>query len=188
MPNKDHRALDSNLPALSASRVPTRGSVHLPTDGGVLSRIRFKSGARFVRQHADYLDARTTQARSAQAYINACHELARSIARLDWLPEVLESDYLRGKRNRAHEIEMDRMAHATAEAHARAGLLEALQTAERFRPAPQSDTGAQVAPAALKGLTTAEVEMVAQRLPEMKRETIETLLMMLSGLLAEKNQ
>jgi hypothetical protein len=159
----------------------------LPAGGSWWDTRLLAKKARFVREHAAHLDARTVQARSAQAYVDACHELARSIARLDWLPEVLEADYQRGKLERAHEIEMARIAHATAQAHAQARLLEALHTAQRFLPEPSSGAPASAQPTSTKGLSMAEVEMVAQRLPEMKRETIETLLMMLSGLIAEKN-
>ena len=114
-----------SLPAMRDTRMPARGSVHLPADSGAWwgsPTTILKKNAAFVRAHADYLEARTTQARSGQGYVDACHELARSIARLDWLPEILEADYLRGKLDRAHDIEMQRIAHATAQAEARINL------------------------------------------------------------------
>lgn len=164
--------------------MPVRGAVHLPADGGAWFGTRtmvLRKNATFVRTHADYLDARAAQARSAQAYVDACHELARSIARLDWLPEILEADYLRGKLERAHEIEMQRIAYATAEAHARVALLEALQAADRFLPAQHAS-----APPSQPGLSPDEVEEIIASLPEASDELRRTISLLLKGRLKEK--
>jgi hypothetical protein len=172
--------------------MPARGSVNLPADGGAWwgtpTTIQRKNAA-FVRAHADYLDARTAQARSAQAYIDACHELARSIARLDWLPEILEADYLRGKLDRAHEIQMRRIAHETAEAHARINLMHALQhlaSLERERLASPTQSIAPGAPLQPPGLSPDEVEEIIASLPEASDELRRTISLLLKGRLKEK--
>jgi hypothetical protein len=165
--------------------MPVRGAVHLPADGGAWFGTRtmvLRKNTTFVRTHGEYLDARAAQARSAQAYVDACHELARSIARLDWLPEILEADYLRGKLDRAHEIEMQRITHATTEAHARVALLEALQSAERFLPAAQPAS----APPSQPGLSPDEVEEIIASLPEASDELRRTISLLLKGRLKEK--
>ena len=181
----DNNPRSSKLPALAPNRAPVRSVVHLPVEDGFFGTRRARKRTDYVREFTALLDARAGQARSAAAYVDACHELARSMARLDWLPEVLEADYMRGKLQRAHEIEMDRIAHATTEAQARIGLWEAVRAAEGFNSALTLNNAQ---PSSAKGLTTTEVEMMAQRLPDMKPEMIDTLVMMLSGLLAEKNK
>jgi hypothetical protein len=187
MPDDD-RPSSRNLPIPASRRLPAQGSVQLPADGGAWwgtpTTIQ-KKNAQFVRAHADYLDARATQARSAQAYIDGCYELARSIARLDWLPEVLEDDYLRGKLDRAHAIEMARIGHATAEAQARLQLLEALEREQRFQAPPQQQPTA-FAPMQSPGLSPDEVEEIIASLPEASEEMRRTISLLLKGRLKEK--
>lgn len=179
----------SKLPAISPNRTPVRGAVHLPADGGAWFGTRttvLKKNANFVREHAAYLDARAVQARSAQTYVDACHELARSIARLDWLPEVLEADYLRGKLERAHEIEMARIAHATAEAQARINLARADHYLASLRDGPEPTPSSQASTQQPAALTPDEVEEIIASLPEASDELRRTISLLLKGRLKEK--
>lgn len=175
-----------NLPALADHRAPVRGSIHLPAEpDGFFATQRLRKQAAFVREHAQWLEARTTQVRSAQAYVDACHELARSIARVDWLPEVLEADYVRGKLDRAHEIVMQRIAHATAEAQARVNLVRAehyLASLREGEPVPSLQPSQQQS----AGLTPDEVEEIIASLPEASDELRRTISLLLKGRLREK--
>jgi hypothetical protein len=154
----------------------------LPATGGAwigFPATLLKKDANFVRTHADYLDARATQARSAQACVDARIELARSIARLDWLPEILEADYVRGKLDRAYSIELQRIAHQTSEAQARAGLAAARQLLASYEPQP-AETPIP------SGLSTDEVEDIIASLPEASDELRRTISLLLKGRLKEK--
>jgi hypothetical protein len=184
----DQKRPPFSLPAMRDTRMPARGSVHLPADSGAWwgsPTTILKKNAAFVRAHADYLDARTTQARSGQAYVDACHELARSIARLDWLPDVLEADYLRGKLDRAHEIQMLRIAHATAEAEARITLARTEHYLASLRHGPEAASSPH-SPPQPAGLTPDEVEEIIASLPEASDELRRTISLLLKGRLKEK--
>ena len=171
------------LPTLSPQRMPARSSVHLPASGGAWLGTRtalLKKDAHFVRTHADFLDARTTQAKSAQACVDARIELARSIARLDWLPEILEVDYLCGKFDRAHEIEMRRIAHQTAEVNARINLVGSQQHLASLNPHPEPP------PVAPTGLTPDDVDELLSNFPDLTVETRHLVALALKGQLKEK--
>lgn len=178
-----------NLPALSAQRMPARSSVHLPASSGAWFGPRtriLKKDTNWVRTHTEFLDARAAQARSAQAVVDARIELARSLMRLDWLPEILEADYIRGKLDRAHEIEMARITHQTAEAQARVSLAAARLLLTSYEPPPPDDA-APPPSSASPGLTPTEVENVIRNsLPEITPETLRSLVLLLRGVADEK--
>jgi hypothetical protein len=176
-----------NLPALPDQRAPVRGSIHLPAEpSGFFATNRLRKQAAFVREHTQWLEARTAQVRSGQAYVEACHELARSIARLDWLPEVLEADYLRGKLERVHEIEMGRIAHATAEAQARINLMRLEHYLASLRGGPEAPPSLQPPQHQPGGLTPDEVEEIIASLPEASDDLRRTISLLLKGRLKEK--
>jgi len=107
--------------------------------------------------------------------------LAASLARLASIDEIIESEYLAGRLDRRHALQMQRMQYQTEEARAEAELLQVLQVRERLRPSPPHHSTSSSG-----GITPQEFEAVAQQLPEMKPETIRTLSQLLSALLAEK--
>lgn len=179
-----------HLPVAAPAATPTVALPALPTSSGKVWGTRttiMQADARFVRAHSDYLQARTEQTQQMKALVDARIGLALKIAELATLPELVEHEYQRGRRDRAHDTAMQRLTHEMAEVNARINLVRAQEHLASLSPdpAPSPPSSQSTTP---KGLTPAEVELALQRLPELKRETIETLLMMLSGMVAEKNR
>lgn len=189
----DDKPLPAIPPRYAPASLPTRAStpinVSLPSSSGAWfgtkSRIMRKDGE-FIRQHADLLAAKTTQATQMRALIDARIDLALKYAELASLPDLIDHQYAKGHRERAHELRMMDIAHQTAETAAKTELAAALVRLAQFMPGPSGSATAP--PAAGAGLTPNEVRKAAEMMPEMKPEAIETLMVMLSGMLAEKSK
>jgi len=174
------------------AQTPTPSMPSLPSSSGAWLGTRntiLRKDTAFVELHAAYLNARRAQSDAMTGLVESRIKAALTMAKLTALPEIAEHEYRLGRLDRAHEMRIRSLSAERKESDAEAALLEAKQRVASLIPEPPKPPApppAAPTPAA-KGLTPLEVKMVAQRLPEIKRETIETLCMMLSGLLAEKN-
>lgn len=180
-------AAGRNLPALcpAASARPSLPS--LPASSGSCFGSRsaiMRKDTEFVRQHAEYLQARTSQSNAMRELVDSRLSLATTIAKLSALPEIAEHEYLKGRADRDYEIRMLHLMHQTGIADAEARLMQAQQYLASLRPEPPRPTTTATA----QGLTPSDVEQIAQQLPELKPETVRTLSLMLAGWLAEKNK
>lgn len=183
----------SSVPAVT----PTPALPSLPSSSGAFlgSRTRIaRKDEQFLLADAARLKAQEQQARACTALIEARSDAALAMARLQSLPELAQHEYDRGHAERSaeeqqwlHRARIVALEHEREEIHAQAELERAKQRLADVHPTAPEPSAPPPVPATPKGLTPAEVQMVAQRLPEMTPETIETLHMMLSGLLAEKN-
>jgi hypothetical protein len=180
------------VPAPSLARVPRAYDPALPSSSGAVwgttTRI-LRKDAEFIRQHADVLAAKTTQAQNFKALVTERIAVALKLAELATLPELIEHEWQKGVRDREHVLTMQQIAHQTLETQAMVGLADAQRQLAQYHPAPEPPTPAAApAAAAPRGLTPADIKAAAQRLPELQPESIETLCIILSGLLAEKNK
>lgn len=174
-------------PALSAPKpsLPymTPGHSPWPFERGALER-----NTRTVAADAGYLRARADQAAAMTELIGKRDDLAMAIARLHSLPERCAHEYEKGRLSRLNELRCLRLQHELDETTAKISLAAArLQLAQyEPQPAPPPEPPAPIPAPAPTGLTPADVEKVAQAMPEMKPETIRSLLWALGGLMAEK--
>ncbi len=180
----------SNFPVAPKPAVPS-----LPSSSGAFlgSRTRIaRKDKEFVEASTALIESQIKQGRAFTSLIEARSEAALALARLQSLPEVAAHAYYKGRAERAaqeeqwlHDAHIASLEHEREAIHAQVEVDRAKQRLAELQPAstePPAPT-----PAASKGISIAEVQVCAQRLPEMNRETVETLCMMLSGLLAEKN-
>lgn len=177
-----------HLPVTSPATTPSVGLPSLPSSSGKVWGSRttiMEADARFVRAHADLLEARCEQSSKMKMLVDARIGLALKIAELAILPELAKHEYEKGRCDRAHDVAMQELTHQTAEVSARINLVRAQQHLASLNPEPEPPTPAPP-PAAPAGLTPAEVEQILQGFPDIKPEIIRPVILALSGMLAEK--
>jgi hypothetical protein len=182
-PSSPHLAVTS--PAIT----PIVGLPSLPASSGKVWGSRttiMEADARFVRAHGEYLEARTEQTQQMKMLVDARIGLALKIAELAILPELAKHEYEKGRRDRAYDVAMQELTHQTAEVNARINFVRAQQHLASLNPDPEPRPSAPPPPPAPAGLDPREVEAVLQRFPDIKPESIEPIVMMLRGILAEK--
>lgn len=178
----------SRLPATVRSIKPSLPS--LPSDSGKWfgsPSTLLDADRRYVEISAAYLRARGDQATAMAELVSAREDLALAISRLHALPERCAHEYEKGRLTRLSELRMLDLKCQTDELNAQSMLAAAQRYLASFEPAPP-DPPAPAAPATVAGLTVGDVEQVAQQFPELNPETIRTLSLALSGLLAEKKK
>ena len=175
----------ASLPALVPAVTPRPSLPALPSSSGAIfgtSKMLLRKDTEFVQQSAAYLQARTAQSDAMTGLVESRLKLATTIAKLSALPEMAIYEYELGRRERAHELTMRDLAQQTERTTAEAVLLQTQQVLASLTPPatpPQSQQSAT-------SLSVADVEKVAQNMPELKPETIQSLLWALNGLLGEK--
>ena len=152
---------------------------------------RYERNRRQVAAHADYLRARADQADACVALIKKRRELLLEIASLQDLPEEIAHRRELGRLNRLNELRLIQLQHELAQTDARIAVAGAQLRLVQLLPVPVPVVPPAPAPPAPPpppaGLTPADVRKVLQAMPEIRPEAIETLVLMLSGVLAEKN-
>ncbi len=175
----------AHLPTPTSASAPTTALPSLPTSSGKVWGSRttiMQADARFVRAHSEYLQARTEQTQQMKALVDARIGLALKIAELATLPELVEHEYQRGRRDRLHDSAMQRLVHETAEVNARINLVRAQQHLTALTPEPEPPAP----PPAPVGLTPDEVEELIAALPDASEELRRTISLLLRGRLKEK--
>jgi hypothetical protein len=201
MDDDDHRQLTPARSSLPVRVTPRPTIPTLQSSSGAFPWTR----TYVARKDAEFLETDTRRILAQKAQTEAFTGLVESrmtaalvMAKIQALPELAHHQYDRGRSERQaekskwqHAARVVALEHEREQTNALADLVRAQQRLAELQPAPPPPPApAPPAPppaAPMKGLTTAEVQMIAQRLPELKPETVETLCMMLSGLLAEKN-
>ncbi len=175
----------ASLPALP-SVTPRPSLPALPSSSGAIwgSRERLlRKDTEFVQQSAKFLQARTAQSDAMTSLVESRLRLATTIAKLSALPEIAIHEYELGRRERAHELAMRDLAQQTERTTAEAVLLQTQQALASLTPQTPPP---QTPPPTTASLSVSDVEKVAQNMPELKPETIQSLVWALNGLLGEK--
>ena len=177
-------------PRLPVARAPQPTLPSLPSSSGKWlgspSTI-LEADRRYVEIHAAFLRARADQAGAMRELLSAREQLALAVARLQSLPLVCEHEFIKGKMEREAELTLLELKHETAEAQARVALAAAKLQLAAYEPQPP-EPAPPPPPPTPTGLTPADVQKIAQIMPDMKPETIEALVLALTGFMAEKNK
>jgi hypothetical protein len=186
------RLVPHQAPQLPTVRAPSLPE--LPYSSGQLAfsrRALAVKDAAYTRAAADLLVARTEQARAARALSDARFDLAVALSRWDSLGDVCDHERKKGFLARTSELTTLALELETKEITARIArdaAMVALSAYQPQPPAPPPPSPTPTPPAPPKGLTPAEVRAALQQYPDIKPEAIEPLIMMLTGIMAEKNQ
>lgn len=152
---------------------------------------RIERNTAIVSRDADYLRARTDQANACLLLIKKREELLLAIASLHDLPEKVAHQRELGRLDRLNELHLRHLQHELSETSAKIAVAHANMRLAAALPIPEVPPGPPPAPApAPPALSAAEIRRAAQMMPEFenKPEAIDTLVLMLSGLMAEKNK
>lgn len=158
---------------------PTISVPDLPSDSGSWFGSRtqiLEKDARFVRAHADFLDARASQANSLFDLTAARMRLFRLMAELAALPETC-------RRQEEHKLRMLALRNEAEATEAAIILAEARgrlsQVMGGVKPA--------AAPTANDALTIDDVESILAQFPEIEGDSIGKISMLLRALMREKS-
>jgi hypothetical protein len=179
----------AHLPAARPASVPA-----LPSSAGGIAfsrRQRQEIDARFNRALADNLRARADAHRAAIEYSDARFDLAVALSRWNTLHDVIAHEERKGFLKRTSEIKVLMLELETQEINARINRDAAMLSLTAYQPQPPSrEVPPPSAPPPPPALSAAEIRKAAQMMPEFenKPEAIDTLVLMLSGLMAEKNK
>ncbi len=171
-----------SLPSVVPAVTPRPSLPALPSSSGAIfgtSKTLLRKDTEFVQQSAAYLQARTAQSDAMTGLVESRLRLATTIARLSALPEIAIHEYELGRRERQHEAIMRDLAQQTERTTAEAVLLQTQQALASVTPPPIPQQNSA-------SLSVTDVEKVAQNMPELKPETIQSLVWALNGLLGEK--
>ena len=172
----------------NAITTPSSSPPAMPSSSGAWIGTRttiLRKDADFVHVHADYLRARREQSDAMRDLIESRLGVAKTMAKLASLGEIVEHEYRLGHRDREHELHLLDIHHQTEAVTAHIALAEVqarLAAISPHAPAlPTPTTGAG-------GLSPSEIEEILQALPEISPETLHTLSLMLKGRLKEKSE
>jgi len=187
---KKQELLPPSNPRFPAATEPPRPSLPSLPAGNARFGTQvsvYQRNTRAVAASADYMRARADQAAACMELVLKREELALAIARLAWLPERCAHEYEKGRLSRLSELRILKLQHERDEIDAQIAVAAAKLQLAQYQPQPETPSAPPPAPAPM-GLTPADVQKAAQMMPELKPESIETLLLMLGGLLAEKTK
>lgn len=195
----ESRALSTYDTRQPPAVTPTPSIPTLPSSSGAWLGTRtriLKKDRDFIEVHTNLLKAKREQTDAMTALIESRMTAALTIAKLSALPEIAEHHYRKGRAERSrevaawqHEDHLAALARRCDELDAQASLVRAAQRLADLQPKPpEPPSPPQAPPPVPSGLSTADVEKVAQNMPELKPETIQSLLWALNGLLAEKSK
>ena len=174
--------------AANAVAVPATSTPPMPSSSGAWLGKRItilRKDADFVRVHADYLRARRDQSDAMRDLIDSRISVAKTMAKLAALSEIVEHEYRLGHREREHELHLLDIQHQTEAVTAHIALAEVQARLAAISPhAPALPTPTPAA----GGLAPSEIEEILQALPEISPETLHTLSLMLKGRLKEKSE
>jgi len=160
------------LPALPASSGATWG--------GRTSIVR--KDTEYVQQHAAYLQARAAQSDAMRDLVQSRLTLAVSLSKLNTLPEVCATEYLKGRRERARDLRITQLRCEEQELVARAAVLAARQQLEALGALPDADSET----AQHGALTPGEVDELLSSMPDISEDTRKTLALLFNARLREK--
>ncbi len=176
----------ARLPAVS----PPRPSLPaMPSGGGFAFTPtgQLRKDAQYLTLYSTKLRALADNAAAMRELVEKRDALAMAIANLESLPDRCAHQFEMGRLSRHNERELALLNYEHDQLQAKIRNAAAQMQLAQYLPIPEAPP-APSAPPAPTGLTPADVQKAAQMMPELKPETIETLVLMLGGLLAEKNK
>ena len=177
-------------PQLPATVKPTPSLPSLPTGNATLGPLHsvYDRNRRAVEASANYYRARADQALACVELLSAREKLLLQVARLRSLPEMATHQEEKGRLDRLNELRLIKLQHELDETNARIALAIATTQLASYTPQPPEPPQPPAPPPSPPptGLDPREVEAVLQRFPDIKPESIEPIIMMLRGVLAEK--
>jgi hypothetical protein len=176
----------SRLPATTPPR-PTLPS--LPTSSGAFwgtPTTILRKDTDYIESHAAKLRAMADQAAAFRQLVEERDALGLAIARTRSIDERCAHAYERERLARLNELRVLQLEHQLAEVNAKIALAQAEQLYAQYRPqAPATPTP----PAPIvEGLTPADIRKVAEKMPEITPESVDTLYMLATALMAEKRK
>jgi len=171
-------------PRLTVPRVPelTSGNAVMGPE-----RMRYDRNALTVAASTRFIEAKASQYAAFTGMVAKKEALVLALASYDDLPEKITHQRELGRISRTAELRREELQYQLAEINLKIEVAAANMRLAETLPIPQSPPASPPAPAPM-GLTPADVQKAAQMMPELKPESIETLLLMLGGLLAEKTK
>jgi hypothetical protein len=131
------------------------------------------------------LHARAEQSHAMRELIDSRIGLAKTMAKLSALGEIVEHEFRLGCRERNHELRLATINQETETLTAQIALAEV--QAKLASLAPHGTPPVATATPGSNGLTPDEIEELLQALPEISPDTMHTLSLMLKGRLKEKS-
>jgi hypothetical protein len=190
------RSRQQIIPPPSGTRLPAapppRPSIpSMPTGGGVaLTQMgQLRKDGQYLTLYSAKLRALADNAVAMRELVEKRDALAMAIANLHSLPERCAHQYEMGRLSRHNELELARLNAEHDQLQAKIRNAAAQMQLAQYLPIAVRDEPPPSAPArAPAGLTPADVRSALQQYPDIKPEAIEPLIMMLTGILAEKCQ
>ncbi|MGE3703288.1 MAG: hypothetical protein AB7G08_31795 [Hyphomicrobiaceae bacterium] len=155
----------------------------------IFEHRRHANNAREVAAHANYLRARADQADACLALVKKRRELLLEIASLRDLPDEIAHRRELGRLNRLNELRLAQLQHDLSETNAKIEVAIAQARLAAALPLPEREVERPVAAAPpAPQLSAADIRKAAEMMPELenKPEAIDTLVLVLTGMLAEK--
>jgi len=174
-PQLRRRAVARPAASLPMPAMPSSSGAWLGSRTNIL-----RKDAAYVHAHAELLAAKSKQTAAMRDLIDARVGLAGALARMASIDEIISHEHSRGRLERAHQLRLVDLEHQRAEALAEVALAAARAQLGDYAPTAR--------PASSRSVSIEDVEAVAQGMPELRPETIRTLLNALSGYLAEKRK
>ena len=182
--NKKSVSKGTSSPSAAPSGPP------LPSSSGAWFGNRtqiIQKDADFVRAHADFLRARAEQSHAMRELIDSRIGLAKTMAKLTALGEIVEHEFRLGCRERNHELRLATINQETEALAAQIALAEVQAKLATLAPHGTPPVATATTPDSY-GLTPDEIEELLQALPEISPDTLHTLSLMLKGRLKEKSR
>ena len=182
--------LPSTKSRLPVASPPTPSLPSLPSTSGEFSFTPTRALAKdtaYSIQHAAKLRAMADQAAAFRELVEKRDALALAISDLHSLPDRCAHRFEMGRLSRHHERHLLVLQHEQEIIDAKVRNASAQVQLAQYLPMPEPPRALAPQPAPA-GLTPADVQKAAQMMPELKPESIATLVLMLGGLLAEKNK
>ena len=181
----------SRLPVGTRSSLPV--APQLPSGNAVWGseRSRYERNAVTVGANTRWLEAKSAQYAAYAKLVARQEELVLALASYQDLPEKISHQRELGRLSRTAELRRVQLEYELAETNLKIDVAAANMRLAQTLPIPEAPAAPPPQPApAPAGLTPADIRRAAERLPEMVQhpEAIDTLCMILSGLLAEKNR
>jgi hypothetical protein len=173
-----HRSPQILAPAVSTPPLPSSSGKWLGTRTTIMGH-----DATYVRAHADFLRARGEQSDAMRQLIESRLAVAKVMAKLATLQEIVEHEYGMGRAERQHERHLLGIQHEAEAVNAQIILAEAQARLATFAPYGQPPPREPPLPT---GLSPDEVEELLHTIPELSPETLHTLSLLLKGRLKEK--
>ena len=183
---KKQQLLPPGAPRLPAARAPRPSLPSMPTGGGFAftEMGQLRKDAQYLGLYGAKLRALGDNAVAMRELVEKRDALALAIANLHSLPERCAHQYEMGRLSRHNELELARLNYEHDQLQAKIRNAAAQMQLLQYLPIPERSE--PPAPPAPTGLTPDDVRKALQMMPEVKPEAIETLVLLLSGVMAEK--